>query len=111
MRDLNALKRNRTFVDKFSYNAIIIDKQKLDYYIYVDVVKQYSKIMPYYFGNLDVIIDNNLFIKYKKYFIQDALTRWEFLKNYYKSENIDIQVVRGKIIEYFKIVIGEHFVY
>ncbi len=111
MRDLNALKRNRTFVNKFGYNTIIIDKSKLDYYIYVDVVKQYSKIFPYYFGNLDVVINNRLFLDYKYYFIQEALTRWEFLQKYYKKEKIDIQIIRKKIIEYFKVILKEHYVY
>ncbi len=111
MRDLNALKRNKTFIDKFSYNSIIIDKEKLDYYVYVDVVKQFSKVFPYYFGNLDVIIDNELFKKYKIYFIQEALNRWEFLKNYYKYESININFVRKKIIEYFKELLGNHYVY
>jgi len=111
MRDLNALKRNKTFVDKFSYNTIIIDKNKLDYYVYVDVVKQFNKVFPYYFGNLDVIIDNELFKEYKIYFIQEALKRWSFLGNYYKKEDIDIQEVRKKIIEYFKKLLKEHCVY
>ena len=111
MRDINALKRNRTFIQNFGYNTIILDKTKLDYYVYVDVFKQYSKVIPYYFGNLDVIIDNELFIKYKKYFIQEALNRWDFLKNYYTKEKFDIQLVRGKIVEYFKELIGEHYVY
>jgi predicted RNA methylase len=36
MRDINALKRNKTFVKNFCYNTIIVDKKKLEYYIYVD---------------------------------------------------------------------------
>jgi len=111
MRDLNALKRNKTFVNKFSYNTIIIDKNKLDYYVYVDVVKQFNKVFPYYFGNLDVIINNELFKEYKIYFIQEALNRWNFLGNYYKKEDIDIQKIRKKIIEYFKKLLKEHYVY
>jgi len=111
MRDINALKRNKTFIDKFSYNSIIIDKEKLDYYIYVDVFKQYSKSIPYYFGNLDVFIDNQLFQQYKYYFIQDTLIRWDFLQNYYKKDNIKIQIIREKIVEYFKSLLGEHYVY
>jgi hypothetical protein len=111
MRDINALKRNRTFVQKFGYNTIIIDKTKLDYYIYVDVFKQYNRFFPYYFGNLDVIINNKLFIKYRNFFVQEALNRWEFLNKYYKKEDIDIQLVREKIVEYFKILVGEHYVY
>jgi len=109
MRDLNALKRNRSFVDKFSGSTIIIDKDKLDYYVYIDVVKEYNKIFPYYLGNLDVIINNNLFLKYKKYFIQDALTRRDFLKKYYKEENINTQIIRKKILEYFELLLGEHY--
>ncbi len=111
MRDINALKRNRTFVQKFGYNTIIIDKTKLDYYIYVDVFKQYSKFIPYYFGNLDVIIDNNLFKNYKRYFIQESLRRWDFLSKYYHQEDLDIQTLRKKIVEYFKLLLGEHYVY
>ena len=111
MRDLNALKRNKTFVEKFSSNTIIIDKQKLDYYLYVDVIKRYSKNIPYYFGNLDVIIDDELFVKYKKYFIQDGLRRWDFLKEYYNVEDIDTHLISSKIVEYLKIVLKEHIVY
>jgi hypothetical protein len=66
MRDINALKRNQTFVQKFNSNTIIIDKSKLDYYIYIDVFKQFSCHVPYYFGNCNVLIDNALFIKYKR---------------------------------------------
>ena len=111
MRDLNALKRNRTFVEKYSYNTIIVDKEKLDYYVYVDVVKQFSKVFPYYFGNLDVLIDDKLFEEYKFYFIQDALNRWKFLEKFYKKENIDIKFIKKKLIEYFKNLLGEHYVY
>jgi hypothetical protein len=111
MRDINALKRNRTFVDKFNYNSIIIDKTKLDYYIYVDVFKQFSRCVPYYFGNLDVLIDDKLFEKYKIYFIQEVKNRYEFLDKYYNQKDIDIKIVREKIIEYFKILLGEHYLY
>jgi len=110
MRDINALKRNRTFVDKFGYNTIIIDKNKLEYYIYVDIFKQYISCIPYYFGNLDILIDNSLFIKYKKYFIQEALLKWKFLENYYKKEDIDIEIIRKNIIEYFKLLLRDHYV-
>ncbi len=110
MRDINALKRNKTFIDKFGYNAIIIDN-KLEYYIYVDIFKQYSSCIPYYFGNLDVLIDNDLFIKYEKYFIQEALLKWKFLEKYFKKENIDIQVIKKNIIEYFKLLLGKYYVY
>jgi len=112
MRDINALKRNRTFVHKFGYNTIIIDKNKLDYYIYVDVFKQFSYLLPYYFGNLDVFISNNLFQKYKKYFYREIITRHLFLKKYITyDENISIQEAKKNIINYFKLLINKHYVY
>jgi hypothetical protein len=111
MRDINALKRNRTFIDKYSYNTIIIDKSKLEYYIYVDVFKQFSSHIPYYFGNLDVFIDLNLYERYRYFFIQEALTRHKFLNRFFRIDNIDINLIRQKIVEYFKILLGEHYVY
>ena len=72
MRDINALKRNQTFVKNFGFNTIVIDKNKLDYYVYVDVFKRFADKVPYYFGNCDVLIDDSLFQKYKKYFLSDA---------------------------------------
>jgi len=111
MRDINALKRNRTFIDKYSYNAIIIDKSKLEYYIYVDVFKQFSSHIPYYFGNFDIFIDLGLYKRYRYFFIQEALTRHKFLNRFFRIDNIDINLIRQKIVEYFKILLGEHYVY
>ncbi|MFN5351801.1 MAG: SAM-dependent methyltransferase [Alphaproteobacteria bacterium] len=112
MRDINALKRNQTFVKDFGYNAIIVDKNKLDYYVYVDVFKQFSHLMPYYFGNLDVFINNNKFQKYKNYFVQECLTRNSFLKKYINTrDDISVSESKEKIQEYFKILIDNHYVY
>ncbi len=112
MRDINALKRNRTFVHDFGYNTIIIDKNKLDYYIYVDVFKQFSYLIPYYFGNLDVFINDNLFQEYKKYFFSEIVNRHSFLKRYITyDENIPIQEAKENIVEYFKFLIGDHYLY
>ena len=112
MRDINALKRNRTFVDNFSYNSIIVDKTKLIYYIYVDVFKQFSKRVPYYFGNMDVFINDQLFLEYKDYFVAESISRNPFLKKYINfNQNIEISKARSKIVEYFKRVLGDHFVY
>ncbi len=112
MRDINALRRNRTFIHKFGNNAIIIDKKKLDYYIYVDVFKQFSHFIPYYFGNLDVFINNEEFERKKKYFIYECLTRNNFLKNHIQCDNnISLQEARKHIVNYFKSIIGNHYVY
>lgn len=112
MRDINALKRNRTFVENFGYNTIIVNKSKLDYYIYVDVFKQFSHCVPYYFGNFDVFIDNDLFLQNKKSFYREIIERHPFLKKYIiYDKNISIQEARKNIVNYFKNLLGEHFVY
>lgn len=112
MRDINALKRNRTFIHEFGYNAIIVDKNKLDYYIYVDVFKQFSHLIPYYYGNLDVFINNELFNKYKDYFIYECITRNNFLKDHIQyNNNIPLERAKEIIINYFKSLIGKHYVY
>jgi hypothetical protein len=114
MRDINALKRNRTFVNQYSNNSIIIDKDKLEYYVYVDVFKSFSKHIPYYFGNCNVLIDNQLFLKYKKYFILEALNRHQNLRKYFDKFDFSktklVDNAKQKIVEYFKQLLGSHYV-
>ncbi len=113
MRDINALKRNQTFVTKHSNNSIIIDKSKLDYYIYIDVFKQFAHRVPYYFGNCNVLIDNDLFQKYKKYFILEALNRHQNLRQYFApfdfSQTHLLDKAKQKITQYFKQLLGVHY--
>lgn len=109
MRDLNALKRNRTFIEKHCSNAVVIDRSKLDYYVYVDVVKDFSNVFPYYFGNFDVLINQHLFTSYRDYFISYALTKYSFLKAHYEGFSIRSDHLK-KITEYFTILLGEHYV-
>jgi hypothetical protein len=61
MRDINALKRSRTFIDEEIANAVHISDEKLDYYCYVDIFKDYADNLPYYMGNLDIPIDDKRF--------------------------------------------------
>ncbi len=114
MRDINALKRNRTFIGKWTSNAIIVDKSQLNYYIYVDVFKQFSQHIPYYFGNCDVIIDNNLFQQYHKYFILECLSRNTNLRQYFANFDFNkteiVEEGRKKIQEYLHKLLGEHYV-
>jgi len=107
LRDINALKRNKTFIDKPNSNAIKVNLQQLDYYVYVDVFKDFINVVPYYLGNLDVIIDTNLFSRYKKYFISYALRKREFLKKYYQQNfyTNDTQQIK----QYFKELLKEHY--
>lgn len=80
MRDINALNRSRTFIQNYGNNAIIIDKNKFAYYCYVDVFKRYIHKLPYYYGNLDVFINNQEFQKLKDVFITNSLERHPWLK-------------------------------
>lgn len=56
MRDINALKRSRTFIKEDTANAIHIKPELLPYYCYVDCFKEYIKqnSIPYFMGNLDI---------------------------------------------------------
>lgn len=110
MRDINALKRNRTFVESYSANTIVIDKQKLDYYAYVDVFKRNLHRLPFYFGNCDVLIDDNLFKQYKSVFISDTVRHHAFLKKHFQIKLIDEQQTTSGLDTYFKLLFAEHHV-
>ncbi len=53
MRDVNALRRSRTFIRERIANAVDVDPGKLAYYCYVDCFKRYADA-PYYLGNFNV---------------------------------------------------------
>ncbi len=108
MRDINALKRNRTFVESYSANTIVIDKRKLDYYAYVDVFKRNLHRLPFYFGNCDVLIDNDLFRQYKPSFISDTVSHHPFLKKHFQLKPIEEQQAASGLDTYFKLLFGEH---
>ena len=110
MRDINALKRNRTFVESYSANTIVIDKRKLDYYAYVDVFKRNLHRLPFYFGNCDVLIDDNLFRQYKSCFISDTVRHHSFLKKHFRINPIEKQQAESELDTYFKLLFGEHHV-
>lgn len=109
MRDINALKRSRTFVHNYCDNTVIVDKNKIDYYCYVDVFKDYIKHIPYYFGNCDVMIDNEEFLKIKDAFIAKSIEKNPIIKKYFKNTNYikdDTAIER-----YFKNLLGENYVH
>ena len=108
LRDINALKRNRTFIDKPINNAIKIDLEKLDYYVYVDVFKDFIDFIPFYLRNLDILFDKKLFEKYKSYFISYSLRKNEKLKNKYPNFKY-FDNDKEKIKEYVKKLLKEHY--
>lgn len=63
MRDINALKRSRTFIRERCANAIDVDPAKLAYYCYVDLFKKYASA-PYWMGNFDVPFNAKKFSRY-----------------------------------------------
>ena len=89
MRDINALKRSKTFIEKESVNTIRVTKENLHYYKYVDIFKKYINHIPYYFGNSDVFIDNECFLE---------------------NQNIFVEREQEKLDVYFRELLGEHYV-
>ena len=110
MRDINALKRNRTFVESYSVNTIVIDKRKLDYYAYVDVFKRNLHRLPFYFGNCDVLIDDDLFRQYKPCFISDTVRYHPSLKKHFQINPVEKQQTASGLDMYFKLLFAEHHV-
>ena len=110
MRDINALKRNRTFVKNYSTNTIVLDKAKLDYYAYVDVFKRNLYRLPFYFGNCDVPIDDKLFKQSKHYFINDTIRHHPYLEKYFQIDPIEKEQTDSKLDMYFKSLLGKYHV-
>jgi hypothetical protein len=110
LRDINALKRSKTFVDKITENTIFITEDKLDYYCYIDIFKEYTKHIPYYLGNCDIMINNQEFQTIKKLFRFISLKKHPNL-HHLINHTYDEQKARITIDNYFKNLLGEHFVY
>ncbi|MEA1962806.1 MAG: SAM-dependent methyltransferase [Patescibacteria group bacterium] len=104
LRDINALKRNRTFIDSDTYNTVYVLMEKLPYYCYIDVFKQYADKMPYFIGNCDIIIDNEKFNEIKECFIAQSVHTNPVLKNKFNFRKIPD--AKLKIDNYFKELLG-----
>ncbi|GHV83609.1 hypothetical protein AGMMS50212_09490 [Spirochaetia bacterium] len=108
MRDINALKRTATFLKDETNNAVRVTKQKLPYYCYVDVFKDYIPHIPYYFGNSDVFINNEGFSELQSVFMNRSVQKHPKLdalvecKKYNDTEK--------EITGYFRQLLGEHYV-
>lgn len=93
LRDINALRRSKTFIGKNTANAVYVTQDKYSLYCYVDVFKQIIKHIPYYLGNCDVLIDFKKFQALESAFIK-------------ASEN---NILSEDIMQYFKDLLGEHY--
>ena len=108
MRDINALKRNQTFVQNYSSNTIVIDKTKLDYYVYVDVFKRNLDRLPFYFGNCDVLIDDKLFEQYKHWFISDTIRHHPYLEKHFEIDMLEKEQTDTELNRYFRLLLGKY---
>jgi tRNA G10 N-methylase Trm11 len=108
MRDINALKRAATFLDRETANAVRITQSKLPYYCYADVFKEYISHIPYYFGNSDIMIDNSAFTEMKSLFEQKSVEKHPQLACRIKINKINN--ANSEIEKYFRHLLGEHYV-
>ncbi|WP_438830691.1 adenine methyltransferase [Campylobacter novaezeelandiae] len=93
LRDINALKRNKTFMKNINSNTIKVFKENLTYYIYIHFFKEFCYKLPYCFGNLDIFIDKDKFLK-----IEQELLNWFYKKEFDKQ----------KIENYFKMLFSTY---
>ena len=93
MRDINALRRSKTFINKENSNTIFVTQDKYSLYCYVDVFKSFLPHIPYYFGNCDVMIDFQQFKALESHFIRAS----------------ESKIVGSKILQYFRDLLGVHY--
>jgi hypothetical protein len=108
MRDINALKRAATFLPKETVNAVRVQKANLSYYCYVDVFKDYIPHIPYYFGNNDIMIDNDSFHDLEPLFLSESAQKHPNI-----SKCVDVKTYNDadmQVNKYFKQLLGEHYV-
>lgn len=107
LRDINALKRNRTFINDDTYNTVYVMKEKLPYYCYIDIFKQYANKMPYFIGNCDIIIDDEKFNKIKECFVAQSVRTNPVLKNRFRFR--EVPNAKLKIDNYFRELLKSKF--
>jgi len=75
MRDINALRRSRTFIKEDTANTIYIPDDKLEYYCYIDIFKDFCSKIPYFLGNFNVMFDRAEFEKIKSDFLALSIVK------------------------------------
>lgn len=105
LRDINALRRSKTFLDKQSTNAVYVSAQNYSLYCYVDVFKRYISHVPYYLGNCDIIIDYAKFQNLESIFVDFS----EEARGLRTLSRVQKTRVDSKIARYFKELLGEHY--
>lgn len=105
MRDLNALRRSRTFILDDTANAININPKKIQYYCYVDCLKDWMtrNNLPYYLGNFDIPFKKENFDKIADDFV--SVAKWRHQEIFSDAEKPSDDAVR-KVDEYIGDVIN-----
>lgn len=93
MRDINALRRSKTFLAKDCTNAVYVSHDKYSLYCYVDVFKMILAHVPYYLGNCDIPIDYLSFKRLETHFVAASETK----------------KLSHEVWEYFQNLLGEHY--
>lgn len=107
LRDINALKRSRTFIDNDMSNTVYVTKDQFAYYCYIDTFKRrIADRLPYYFGNCDIMIDDDEFKKIKESFIYDSVNNNYVLRKQFKYKKIEDS--EKNINKYFTKLLGDY---
>ncbi|WP_066388635.1 Eco57I restriction-modification methylase domain-containing protein [Helicobacter himalayensis] len=93
LRDINALRRSKTFITKENSNTIYVSKEKYSLYCYIDVFKMMIAHTPYYLGNCDILIDFKEFKALESAFIKAS----------------ESKTISPEITEYFRKLLGKHY--
>lgn len=103
MRDINALKRSRTFITDDSANTIYVPDSKLAHYCYVDIFKDFASRLPYFFGNLDVFIDERRFEPLREDFLLLSAQKHPtiFGKDFGNVSDACVPAARSRVNNYF----------
>ena len=109
LRDINALRRSRTFLKNEITNAVRVKREQFSFYCYIDAFKDNLCHMPYYFGNSNIFINLENFKRLETLFVRRSLAKHKFLT---KLEQPPLNHTEEQYIsEYFKNLLGEHYVY
>ena len=110
MRDINALRRNRTFLQSDHANAVFVEEGQLPFYVYADVFKRMISRTPFYMGNCDIPIDARLFGEYRNDFFALAAKSHHFLKKHLHGRLPGIAAAQNRAEEYMQKLLGAHYV-
>lgn len=97
LRDINALKRSRTFIKQRENNAVDVNPQKMSYYCYIDCFKKFANV-PYYMGNFDIPFISSEFDSIKKDVMQISV--YEHPEVFGKRTKCPTQDVFDRVVNY-----------